>query len=195
MLNGAALALRTKPGVGTGRLDVSPKGQTGTSRSHDRIPMCHRRLKERSMRKTLVAAALFASLCSTAMAGPKEAALQVVEQWAKAFTASDVDAIVELYAPDALFLGTGSKTLVVAPEGIRKYFEQALLSNRPRGARLDSSSVMEVSDTVVVVTGLDTVTGVRHGNPISANGRVTFVIGKRGSGWQIVHFHRSAMPN
>jgi uncharacterized protein (TIGR02246 family) len=147
------------------------------------------------MRKTLIAAALFASLCSTAIAGPKEDALQVVEKWAKAFGESDVDAIVKLYAPDALFLGTGSKTLVVAPEGIRKYFEQALLTNRPRGARLDSSSVMEVSDTAVVVTGMDTVTGVRDGTPTTAAGRVSFVIAKRGSHWQIVHFHRSATPS
>ena len=147
------------------------------------------------MREMLIAVALFASLCSTAIAGPKEDALQVVEKWAKAFTDSDVDGIVKLYAPDALFLGTGSKTVVVKPEEIRKYFEQALLSNRPRGARLDSNSAMVVSDTAVVVTGLDTVTGVRDGKPTSANGRVTFVIGKRGSDWQIVHFHRSAMPN
>ena len=147
------------------------------------------------MREMLIAVALFASLCSTATAGPKEDALQVVEKWAKAFTESDVDGIVKLYAPDALFLGTGSKTVVVKPEEIRKYFEQALLSNRPRGARLDSNSAMVISDTAVVVTGLDTVTGVRDGKPTSANGRVTFVVAKRGSDWQIVHFHRSAMPN
>jgi len=146
------------------------------------------------MREMLIAVALLASLCSTAIAGPKEDALQVVEKWAKAFTDSDVDGIVKLYAPDALFLGTGSKTVVVKPEEIRKYFEQALLSNRPRGARLDSHSAMVVSDTAVVVTGLDTVTGVRDGTPTSANGRVTFVVGKRGPDWQIVHFHRSAMP-
>jgi uncharacterized protein (TIGR02246 family) len=147
------------------------------------------------MREILIAVALLASLCQPAIAGPKEDALQVVEQWAKAFTDSDVDGIVKLYAPDALFLGTGSKTVVDAPEGIRKYFEAALLTNRPRSARLDSSSVMAVSDTAVVVTGLDTVTGVRDGKTGSANGRVTFVIGKRGADWQIVHFHRSAMPN
>ena len=147
------------------------------------------------MREMLIAVALFASLCSTAIAGPKEDALQVVEKWAKAFTDSDVDGIVKLYAPDALFLGTGGKTVVVKPEEIRKYFEQALLTNRPRSARLDSHSEMVVSDTTVVVTGLDTVTGVRDGKPTSANGRVTFVVGKRGSDWQIVHFHRSAMPN
>ncbi len=147
------------------------------------------------MRELLVALALLASLCSTANAGPKEEALQVLEKWTKAFTDSDVDGIVKLYAPDASFLGTGSKTVVLKPEEIRKYFEQALLNNRPRGATLGSYSAMVLSDTAVVVTGLDTVTGVRDGKPVSANGRVTFVVARRGSDWQIVHFHRSAMPN
>lgn len=146
------------------------------------------------MRKLLLAVALFASLFSTATAGPKEDALQVLEKWTKAFSDSDVDGIVKLYAPDTTFLGTGSKTVVVKPEEIRKYFEQALLNNRPRGATLGSYSAMVLSDTAVVVTGLDTVTGVRDGTPFSANGRVTFVVAKRGSEWQIVHFHRSAMP-
>jgi uncharacterized protein (TIGR02246 family) len=146
------------------------------------------------MRNLLIAVGLLASLCSTTIAGPKEDALQVVDRWAKAFTDSDVEGIVKLYAPDATFLGTGSKTVVVKPEEIRKYFEQALLSNRPRGAKLDSHSATEVSDTAVIVPGLDTVTGVRDGQPVSANGRVTFVLAKRGSGWKIVHFHRSSMP-
>lgn len=139
--------------------------------------------------------AVFLAFPFNAVAGPKEEALQIVEKWTKAFTESDVDGIVKLYAPDALFFGTGSKTLVTKPEEIRKYFEQALLSNRPRSATVGDHSVMILSDTAVVVTGLDTVTGVRDGKPFSANGRVTFVVAKRGSGWQIVHFHRSAMPN
>ena len=138
--------------------------------------------------------AVFVSLCSAAIAGPREDALQVVEKWAKAFTDSDVDGIVKLHAPDTLFMGTGSKTVVAKPEEIRKYFEQALLNNRPRGATLDTYSATVLSDTAVIVTGLDTVTGVRDGKPTSANGRVTFVIAKRSADWQIVHFHRSAMP-
>jgi len=60
----------------------------------------------------------------------------VLETWTKAFAASDVDGIVKLYAPDALFLDTSSKTVVVKPEGIRSYFENALLNNMPRGATL-----------------------------------------------------------
>jgi hypothetical protein len=62
-------------------------------------------------------------------------------------------------------------------------------------ATLGDYSAMTLSDTSVVITGLDTVTGVRDGKPFSASGRVTFVVAKRGSDWQIVHFHRSAMPN
>ena len=147
------------------------------------------------MREFIIAVALFASLCSAAVAGPKEDAIQVVEKWTTAFTQSDVDGIVKLYAPDALFLGTGSKTLITKPEEVRKYFEAGLLVNRPRGATVGDHSAMVLSDTAVVVTGMDTVTGVRDGKPFSANGRVTFVIEKRGAVWQIVHFHRSAMPN
>jgi uncharacterized protein (TIGR02246 family) len=136
---------------------------------------------------------LIASI-STAAADSKADALQIVDRWAKAFTASDVDAIVKLYAPDALFLGTGSKAVVTKPEGIRTYFEAGLLVNRPRGASLNSFETMVLSDDAVLVTGLDTVTGVKDGVPISASGRVTFVVAKRGADWQIVHFHRSAMP-
>ena len=147
------------------------------------------------MRKLLIAVALFVPLCSTAIAGPKEDALQVLEKWTKAFSDSDVDGIVKLYAADTLFLGTGSKTVVVKPEEIRKYFEQPLLNFRPMVAKLGDYSVMVLSDTAVVVTGLDTVTGVRDGKPFISNGRVTFIVAKRGSDWQIVHFHRSAMPN
>jgi uncharacterized protein (TIGR02246 family) len=146
------------------------------------------------MRNLLVIVTLFAALCTTAVAGPKEDALQVLEKWTKAFADSDVDGIVKLYAADTTFMGTGSKTVVVKSDEIRKYFEQALLNNRPRGATLGSYSAMVLSDTSVVVTGLDTVTGVRDGTPYSANGRVTFVVAKRGPEWQIVHFHRSAMP-
>jgi uncharacterized protein (TIGR02246 family) len=146
------------------------------------------------MRTFLSAVTLFALVSSVATAGPKEEAVQILERWTKAFSDSDVDGIVKLYAPDALFLGTGSKTVVTKSDEIRKYFENALLNNRPRGATLGSYEAIVLSDTAVVVTGLDTVTGVRDGTPFSNNGRATFVVAKRGSDWKIVHFHRSAMP-
>ena len=147
------------------------------------------------MRAFLSVATLLVSLSSAAIAGPKEDALQVLEQWAKAFTDLDVDAIVKLHAPDALFMGTASKTVVVKTEGIRAYFENALLNNRPRGAKLTDYTAVVLSDTAVAVSGLDALTGVRDGKTFGTTGRVTFVIAKRGAEWQIVQFHRSPVPN
>jgi hypothetical protein len=68
---------------------------------------------------------------SAANAGPKEDALAVVDKWTKAFAASDVDGIVKRYAPDALFVGTSSKAVVVKPEGIRSYFENGCSPTSP----------------------------------------------------------------
>jgi uncharacterized protein (TIGR02246 family) len=141
----------------------------------------------------LLSAALAASF--TARAEPRDDALRVVARWAAAFTASDVDAITALYAADATFLGTGSRTVVTTTAGIRSYFERGLLNNRPRSATLDEHVAVALSDTEVLVTGLDTVTSVRDGERISARGRVTFLLAKRGDDWRIVHFHRSALPN
>lgn len=145
----------------------------------------------RAFLSVLTAAAL---LSTSAMAGPQEDALTVLDDWGKAFASSDVDAIVKLYAPGALFMGTGSKTVVTDPAEIRKYFEEALLTRRPRGAPIREQKVMTLADNVVLIAALNDSTGVADGKPFSTPGRVTFVIAKGDQGWKIVHFHRSAMP-
>ena len=146
------------------------------------------------MRAWVAAFVLMAALTSPVVAGSEEDALQVVEKWTAAFNASDVDAIVALYAPDAMFLGTGSRTVVLETADIRQYFERALLTDRPRGAALESRSVMVLSNDAVVITGLDATTAVRDGKTITSPGRVTFVVARRGPEWKIVHVHRSAVP-
>jgi uncharacterized protein (TIGR02246 family) len=154
------------------------------------------RLREAKVRILLSVAALLGALASAANAGPKEDALQVVEKWDKAFADLDVDGIVKLYAPDALFMGTTSKSVVNKTEGIRGYFTAALQKDRPRVECCGNDySAVILSETAVVISGLDTATGVSDGTPFSRRGRVTFVIAKRGPDWQIVQFHRSAMPN
>lgn len=140
----------------------------------------------------LTAAAI--ALPAAAAAGPREDALAVLQKWSEAFAASDVDAITALYADDTLFMGTGSKSVVTDRAAIHRYFEDALLTRRPRAAPIRSQHVMLLSDEAVLVTGLNDSTGVRDGVPFSNPGRVTFVLARRGPVWQIVHFHRSAMP-
>jgi uncharacterized protein (TIGR02246 family) len=141
-----------------------------------------------------LACALALSACRSDNASPASDAMQIVQRWATAFNESNVDSIVSLYASDALFFGTGSKALVSTPEQIRSYFEAALNKDKPRGAELLDHSVKVLSDNVVIVTGLDRVSGTKDGNVYHADGRVTFLLEKRGGNWQIVHFHRSALP-
>jgi uncharacterized protein (TIGR02246 family) len=145
------------------------------------------------MRRILSAMTLIASV-SLAHAGPKEDAYQVVEKWSKAFTDADVDGIAKLYAPDALMIGTFGKAVMTKPEQIRKYFDVALNTDKPRTAKLNSSEALVIDDNTVVIVGFDTVTGVKDGQPTAGVGRITFVIAKRGSDWMIVHLHRSPLP-
>jgi ketosteroid isomerase-like protein len=52
--------------------------------------------------------ALLSALPLSAVADPKGEALQVLEKFKAAFDASDVQGVVKLFAPDAIFLGTSS---------------------------------------------------------------------------------------
>lgn len=146
------------------------------------------------MRSGVLGLVMIVWASGVAAAGPREEAIAVIEQWVQAFDASDVDAITRLYAPDALFMGTGSRAVVTDPAGVRRYFEQALLTQRPRSAKVLESTAMVVSDTVVVVNGLDVTYATREGTTIENPGRFTFVVARRGADWRIVHFHRSGMP-
>ncbi len=146
------------------------------------------------MRGLLTVFILAASI-SFAHAGPKEDAQQVVAKWGKAFTDGDADAMVQLYAPDALMIGTAGKVVLTKSEQIRAYFEGAFkVFDKPRTVTLDSSEALVIDDGSVVITGFDTITGAKDGQPITSKGRVTFVVAKRGPDWAIVHLHRSPLP-
>jgi len=150
-------------------------------------------LENRPLRPWLIGA-LFLCACKSAPSSAADDAMRVIQHWATAFADSNVDAIVSLYAPDASFFGTGSQALVSTPEQIRSYFETGLNRDKPRGAELLEHSVQVASDDVVIVTGKDRVSGTKNGSVYHAEGRVTFVLRKQASTWQIIHFHRSALP-
>jgi uncharacterized protein (TIGR02246 family) len=139
------------------------------------------------------AALILSALASPVRAGAREEALAVVDKWVAAFVAADVPAITALYAPDALFLGTGSRAVVTQPAGIRDYFAAALPVQRPQ-AKVISSSVLELSPDAAVVVGLDESFRMADGQRLTSPGRFTFVVARRGDTWLIVHFHRSAVP-
>jgi len=55
-----------------------------------------------------LATALTAMIPFAAVAGPQDQAFSVIAQFEKAFEAADVEAVVGLFAPDAILLGTMS---------------------------------------------------------------------------------------
>ena len=121
-------------------------------------------------------------------------AMRVIEQWLQAFLQADVDAICELYAPEATFIGTTSPRLAAEPLSVRRYFEKALLGRPPVRAELLEVHCQLPAPGVAIVSGLDVVAWNADGATVTWPGRVTFVLRQEGDGWRIIHFHRSPLP-
>jgi uncharacterized protein (TIGR02246 family) len=145
-------------------------------------------------RSCLLACSLLMIEPVTAVAGPKEDAFQVVEQFKSAFDASDVQRIVKLFAPDASFLGTVSPKLITKTEDVDAYF-QGIKTNVPRKITIGEYSTLVLSDTAVVFAGFDVFGMTKEGQAMETPARFTFVITKGDQGWRISHFHSSLRPN
>ena len=145
------------------------------------------------MRKILLACALALVLPFLAIAGPKEDAFQVLEQFKKAFDASDMQTVVSLFAPDALFLPTTNPRLLTTTKEFDDYF-QPLKRLAPLSMKIDSSSAIVLSDSAVLFTGMDTFGLTRDGKAVEVPARFTILVAKGDRGWRISHFHSSARP-
>ena len=145
------------------------------------------------MKKLLLASALLMTMSLSAIAGPKEDASQVIEQFKKAFDASDVQGVVKLFAPNALFLGTVSPKLATTTEDIDKYFE-ALKQFMPRSFTIEEQQAVVLSENAVLFVGMDKFSQTKDGNVIETPARFTFLITKNDQGWHITHFHSSVRP-
>jgi uncharacterized protein (TIGR02246 family) len=146
-----------------------------------------------NMRKLLLACAIQLICSSYAFCGPKEEAFQVLEQFKKAFDASDVAGVVRLFASDAVFLGTVSPILATRTEQIDKYF-QGIKQFTPRSITIEEYSTIVVSENAVLFAGMDTFGQTKDGMEINTPARFTTLIMKTDQGWRISHFHSSLRP-
>jgi uncharacterized protein (TIGR02246 family) len=121
-------------------------------------------------------------------------ALDLAERWSHSFTQADVNAVISLFAPDAIFLGTSSKAIVNGTEGIRKYFENSLLGAKSYVSVLTDIHVTALSDDVAIVTALNKMTITENNRTDDVVGRLSIAARKREGQWKIAHFHRSALP-
>ena len=135
-------------------------------------------------------------MCTPVHAGPKEDALAAYQRFFELFTTDNHDQIVTLFAPDALFYGTGSAEVVTTLEGIRQYFVRALTGKRGTvKATPFTQTALVLSDTIVAISGKWQSERTLDGKMVTAGpSRNTVVMQKRGDQWLIVQFHNSPTP-
>lgn len=133
---------------------------------------------------------LFGSLGTAAFAGPAEEANAVIDQWSVTYSANDRDALVGLYAPDAILLGTTSPVISEGAEGIRKYFQE--LPGSGRKNTIVERRTIVLSETSVVGTGFYNFARAAE-NDTPRPSRFTMVVTKRDGRWMIAHHHSSPL--
>jgi uncharacterized protein (TIGR02246 family) len=143
-------------------------------------------------RSQIIFAALLVLWPLHAIAGPAEDASAVINRWAAAFNARDVDAVVKLYASDALFYGISSPKLYKGSEAIRGYFSTA--SERGNKVTLGEQHTVVLADSAVMVVGFYQFDLLQNGIRVPRSARFTFVVVKRGTDQLIAHHHSSTLP-
>ena len=139
------------------------------------------------MNLTRVLPLLLVLSASPAIAGPAEEANGLVDKWSATYGSNDRDALVKLYAPDAILLGTVSPVISEGTEAITKYF------GPPTG---NTNAIRErrtivLGDNAVVVIGFYEFTRMKDGQPVPGPSRFTMLLTKRDGEWRIAHHHSS----
>lgn len=144
----------------------------------------------------VLACAAAALLGSAAWAGPAEDANAALDKFAAAYTANDVEALVKLYTPDAILLGTNSPVIAQGREAVRAYFTNLKLAGSGNKNEIQDRKTIVASDTAVVITGFYMFTRTVNGQPTPGPARFTVLMTKSGDSWLIAHQHSSprAMP-
>lgn len=134
--------------------------------------------------------------CTATVAGPKEEALAAYQKFFDLFTTDNHDQVALLFAPDALFYGTGSTDVVTTRDGIRQYFVAALTGKRgTTKATPFEQTTLVLSESIVAISGKWQSERTLDGKMSTAGpSRNTVVMQKRGDQWLIVQFHNSPTP-
>jgi len=139
---------------------------------------------------------ILTSIAGTSIAGPAEEANAALDRFSAAYTANDVEALVQLYAPDAILLGTNSPIISEGRDAVRAYFTNLKLAGSGNKNEIQDRRTIVINDNAVVVTGFYQFTRTSGGKPVPAPARFTVLLTKVGGQWFIAHHHSSprAMP-
>ena len=147
------------------------------------------RLEKMTRPTWLMLIALLLMLPAVAAAGPSEEANSVVDRFSAAYSSNDPEAVVKLYTPDAILLGTVSPVISTGTEAIRNYF--SMIKGSGNKNAIQERHTIVLGDNAVVVTGFYEFTRMKDGKPVPGPSRFTMLIVKSGDEWRIAHHHSS----
>jgi uncharacterized protein (TIGR02246 family) len=113
----------------------------------------------------------------------------VEREWARRLVAGAPDAMIALYAQDALFFGSKARLYVGRAE-IREYFE-IIPQGYVRDARFTGRQSIWLKPDVILTSGYVTFVLLAAGVEQELTYRISFVLAETGEGWKIAQHHAS----
>jgi uncharacterized protein (TIGR02246 family) len=124
-------------------------------------------------------------------AGPAEDANTALDRFSAAYSANDVEALVNLYAPDAILLGTNSPIMSEGRDAVRAYFTNLKLAGSGNKNEIQERKTIVINENAVVITGFYLFTRMSEGQPVPGPARFTVLMKKVDGRWLIAHQHSS----
>jgi uncharacterized protein (TIGR02246 family) len=128
-----------------------------------------------------------------ATAGPQEDVAAAGQKWATVFAENNPDAMLPLYAEDAVLWGTLSPTIRSDPAAVKAYFVGAFQA-LPKATVKFGDQLIRVYGNNAVNSGYYTFSYTKDGETKSIPARYSFTYVKDGNDWKIVDHHSSAVP-
>ncbi|KPA98653.1 SgcJ/EcaC family oxidoreductase [Pseudomonas asplenii] len=115
------------------------------------------------------------------------------DRWNAALKSGNAQAVVDLYAPDAMLQPTVSNQVRTTPAQIKDYFDH-FLALKPIG-QINYRDIHRLGNDVAIDSGVYTftLTGT-DGSTRQVQARYTFVYEQLNGQWKILNHHSSAMP-
>jgi uncharacterized protein (TIGR02246 family) len=126
---------------------------------------------------------------NAAFADPADEVSAVVDRWATAFNANDVDALVDLYTPDAILVGSTGLARHAGRDAIRGYF--ARLANSGDKVVIEDRKIVSLGDNIAYATGFYEFSAMREGDLKKSKAGFSMIFVKQGNDWLIAHHHSS----
>ena len=159
--------------------------------------MTHWWNRARKTGRAMMLAGLLATLTNAAHAAPEDDVLAAMNEWAATYgSAADATPMVALYAPDAVFWGTGGRQPFFGPQEFAPYFaaqfgnftDRSVVFHDPQvriygeGAFATSTGTYEFAVTLP------------DGERLQVEHRYSFALVSVDGRWLIAQHHSSAMP-